>query len=51
MIICPVDQKEIDHFLSICREQLDEAAFKQAWQAGHALKMEDVIQEIMGESG
>jgi predicted ATPase/class 3 adenylate cyclase len=51
MIIRPVDQKEIDHYLSICREQLDEAAFKQAWQAGHALKMEDVIQEIMGESG
>ena len=51
MIIRPVDQKEIDHYLSICREQLDEAAFEQAWQAGHALKMEDVIQEIMGESG
>jgi len=51
MIIRPVDQKEIDHYLSICREQLDEAAFNQAWDAGHALTMDDVIQEILGESG
>ena len=42
----PVDKMEIDNYLALCKNQLEEAAFEQAWNAGISLSLDDVMNEI-----
>lgn len=39
----PSDQNELDRYLAIVRNQMDEAEFTNAWTEGHALTMEQAI--------
>jgi non-specific serine/threonine protein kinase len=38
------DQKEFDRYLTIVRDQLDEAAFARAWKEGQAMTLEQAIE-------
>jgi predicted ATPase/DNA-binding SARP family transcriptional activator len=39
----PSDQKEVDHYLGIVREQLDEATFAKAWAEGSEMTLEQAV--------
>ncbi len=45
----PVDEIEINNYLALCKKQLEEAAFKQAWNMGASLSLDDVMNEILKE--
>ena len=45
----PVDEIEINNYLALCKKQLEEAAFKQAWNMGASLSLDDVMKEILKE--
>ena len=39
----PADQKEVDHFLAVVHEQLDEVTFAKAWALGSEMTLEQAI--------
>jgi tetratricopeptide (TPR) repeat protein len=39
----PADQKDLDHYLNVTREQLDKPAFEKAWKLGQTLTIEQVM--------
>jgi predicted ATPase/transcriptional regulator with XRE-family HTH domain len=43
----PVDQKEIDNYVAVIRDQLDEAAFAAAWAEGRTMTLEQAIAEAL----
>ena len=45
-IIGPVDQLEIDEFLERCKTQIDEVSFNEAWSAGKALTLDEVLSQV-----
>ena len=46
----PSDQKEYDHYLSVVRGQLDEAAFAKAWAEGRAMTLEQATEFALKET-
>jgi predicted ATPase/DNA-binding XRE family transcriptional regulator len=47
----PSDQKEVDYYLAIVRNQLDEVEFTKAWEEGHKLTVEQAIAYALENSG
>jgi non-specific serine/threonine protein kinase len=45
-IIGPVDQAEIDEYLTLGKTQVDEVTFNEAWNAGRVLTLDEAISEI-----
>ena len=43
-----IDLREHEHFLSLCRDQLDAAAFDRCWQEGHMLSLEEAVELARG---
>ena len=40
----PADQKDIDHYLKVARDQLDKSAFKNAWDEGRRMTIEKAME-------
>jgi predicted ATPase/DNA-binding SARP family transcriptional activator len=47
----PVYQIEIDHYLNLCRGQLEKGAFDQAWNAGRQMTLGTALACAQGSSG
>jgi predicted ATPase/class 3 adenylate cyclase len=45
----PQDQKDFDHYVTVVREQLDEAAIENAWAEGRTMMMEQAIKYALEE--
>jgi len=50
-LIEPLEQLEIDHFLGLCKSQIDTASFDRAWKEGRSLSLNDALGEILKGSG
>ena len=50
-LIEPLKQLEIDHFLGLCKTQIDTVSFDQAWNEGRSLSLDDALSEILKEGG
>jgi len=46
----PSDQKEIDHYLAVVREQLNEATFAKAWNDGSEMTLEQAVAFALDET-
>jgi len=46
----PSDQKEIDHYLAVVREQLDEATLAKAWAEGSEMTLEQAVAFALEET-
>jgi hypothetical protein len=45
----PTDQAEINRFETSIREQLDEEAFRSAWEKGQAMSLDEAIAYALDE--
>jgi tetratricopeptide (TPR) repeat protein len=45
----PADQKEIDHYVTHVRSQLDETVFTRAWSEGQALTLDQAIEYALAD--
>ena len=50
-LIEALDQLEIEHFLGLCKSQIDKVSFDRAWNEGCSLSLDDALGEILKESG
>ncbi|HEX2992063.1 MAG TPA: hypothetical protein VHO49_15365, partial [Anaerolineales bacterium] len=48
-ILFVVDQREIQGYLKLCRNQLEKAAFEKAWNGGSLLTLHEAVCEVMKE--
>lgn len=45
-VIHPADQMEVDKYLALCKSQVAEAVFEQAWNEGRGLFLEETLRNI-----
>jgi predicted ATPase/DNA-binding SARP family transcriptional activator len=50
-LLTPVDQKEIDTYLSHCKAQMEPVVFEDVWNEGTLMSLDDVINELSRQKG
>jgi predicted ATPase/DNA-binding SARP family transcriptional activator len=45
-VVQPADQMEVDKYLALCKSQVDETVFEQAWNEGRGLSLEEALRNI-----